>query len=66
MQAIFGMGLFQPPSLDSGHIAVRTETLAVAASIDEEGTILDRGPLGSIHCEIVIQRHDYEKGAAGF
>ena len=25
----------------------RTETLAIAASIDEDGTILDRGPLGS-------------------
>ena len=35
-------------------------TLAFAASIGEDGTILDIGPLGSIliHCEIVIQRLD--------
>ena len=42
----FGTGLFQQPPLDSE--AQLTETLVfAAASINEDGTILDRGPLGS-------------------
>ena len=59
----FGMGLFQPPSpLDFE--AQLTETLAFAASIDEDGTILERAIRIRkilIHCEIAMQRHDQRK-----
>ena len=53
MQTIFGMSI----------LLLWILTLAFAASIDEDGTILDRVPLGSILilCEIVIQRLDQRK-----
>ena len=52
MQTIFGMGLFLLWIL----------TLAFAASIDEDGTILDRGPLGSLFAvKIAMQRLDQRK-----
>ena len=68
---IFGMGLFQPPPLDSeAQLTEQKHWHYFAASIDEDGTILDRGSLGSLgsgrHCEIAKQRHDHEKGTAGF
>ena len=49
MQTILGMSL----------LLLWILTLAFAASINEDGTILDRGPL--IRCEIAMQRLDQRK-----
>ena len=64
MQAISGIVLFQSLRPLDSEAQYQNRNLA---SIDEDGTILDRGPLGSGRFLFTYRdMHDNEKGAAGF